>query len=290
LIQGPSGTGKELVANYLHANSPRREEAFVALNCSSLPENLIESELFGHEKGAFTSASSRKEGLVQLADGGTLFLDEIAELAMILQPKLLRFLQTGEYRRIGGNGSLRSDVRVIAATNADLRDAVAEKRFREDLLFRLNVITLQLPSLKERKDDIPLLVDHFLAGLAGIKTPKRIEPEVLDVMMKYEWPGNVRELENVIRRAALLAPEETISPDLLALPAGPAGISRRQQGISPANKLSQRALTLNELQRAYVIEVLDSVGWDVKLAAKILGMRAQTLYARMRAYHLKKPT
>ncbi len=183
LIQGASGTGKELVANLIHINSPRKEQAFLAVNCSSIPEALLESELFGHEKGAFTDARTAKQGLVEIADGGTLFLDEIGEMPLSIQPKLLRFLQTGEFRRVGGNKNLKSDVRIISATNKDLRLETAARRFREDLLYRINVVTVQLPPLRDRKDDIPLLIDHFLRSHAGTKEPeagRRQSPRTAD--------------------------------------------------------------------------------------------------------------
>ncbi|MGA3246507.1 MAG: sigma-54 dependent transcriptional regulator, partial [Bacteroidota bacterium] len=218
LIQGASGTGKELVANFIHINSPRKEQAFLAVNCSSIPESLLESELFGHEKGAFTDATSSKQGLVEIAEGGTLFLDEIAEMPLAIQPKLLRFLQTGEFRRVGGNKNLKSDVRIISATNKDLRLETAARRFREDLLYRLNVVTLELAALRDRKDDIPLLVDHFLRSHAGTKQPKRVEERALELLVKYDWPGNVRELENVLERAAVLSQDDVICLDDLALP------------------------------------------------------------------------
>jgi DNA-binding NtrC family response regulator len=281
--------GKELVANLIHANSPRKDQAFLAVNCSSIPESLLESELFGHEKGAFTDAISAKQGLVEIADGGTLFLDEVAEMPLTIQPKLLRFLQTGEFRRVGGNKNLKSDVRIVSATNRDLRQEAAERRFREDLLFRLNVITLQLPALRDRKDDIPSLVDHFLKSHAGTRQLKRVEERALEVLMKYDWPGNVRELENVIERAAVLSQDDVICLDDLALPLRSASIYESVSGVGMAGARAGSAISLTDIQKAHVEGVLKSVSWDKELAAKILGIRVHTLYTKIRSYRLKKP-
>jgi DNA-binding NtrC family response regulator len=289
LIQGASGTGKELIAYFIHANSMRKEHAFLPINCSSIPESLLESELFGHEKGAFTDATNSKQGLVEIADGGTLFLDEVAEMPLSIQPKLLRFLQTGEFRRVGGNKNLKSDVRLISATNKDLRQEAAARRFREDLLFRLNVITLQVPSLRDRKDDIPAFVDHFLKSHAGSKQPKRVEEQALEVLMKYDWPGNVRELENVIERAAILSQDDVICLDDLALPLRSGSISESASGGDATGVRAGSAISLLDLQKAHVEGVLTSVGWDKKLAAKILGIREHTLYTKIRSYRIKKP-
>lgn len=289
LIQGPSGTGKELVANFIHNNSERKEQPMLALNCSSIPEALLESELFGHERGAFTDATSTKQGLVEMANGGTLFLDEVAELPLTMQPKLLRFLQTGEHRRVGGNKNMKSDVRIISATNTDLRHETAAKRFREDLLFRLNVITLHLPALRERKDDIPLLIQHFLSARAGTKKPKRVEEKALEMLMKYEWPGNVRELENVIERASVLSQEDMIRVDDLAMPlhvTSTIGLSPRR---SDGEFCAGSAVTLNAMQKAHILGVLQSVQWNKELAAKILGIKLRTLYSKMQALKLVPP-
>ncbi|MDP2884679.1 MAG: sigma-54 dependent transcriptional regulator [Ignavibacteria bacterium] len=289
LIQGASGTGKEIIANFIHDNSMRKEHAFLPINCSSIPESLLESELFGHEKGAFTDATNSKQGLVEIADGGTLFLDEVAEMPLSIQPKLLRFLQTGEFRRVGGNKNLKSDVRIVSATSRDLRQEATERRFREDLLFRLNVITLQVPALRDRKDDIPLLVDQFLRSHAGTKQPKRVEERALEVLMKYDWPGNVRELENVIERAAVLSQDDVICLDDLALPLRSASIYESSPDGRLAGVRAGSAISLAELQKAHVEGVLVSVDWNKDLAAKILGIRANTLYSKIRSYRLKEP-
>jgi two-component system, NtrC family, response regulator HydG len=288
LIQGASGTGKELIANFLHANSPRKELPMMALNCSSIPETLLESELFGHEKGSFTDATSSKEGLVAIANGGTLFLDEIGEISMTIQPKLLRFLQTGEYRRVGGNKNMKSDVRIISATNKDLRQEVASGGFREDLLYRLNVITLNLPSLRERKEDIPILVDHFLKKRFRFKDVKRLDEKALDVLMKYDWPGNVRELENVIERAAILSRDDVIRTDDLALPIGTRSFVVPLASSEPGSPRLGSAVPMVEIEKAHIDGVLKSVGWNKNVAAKILGISLKTLYTKIQQYDLTK--
>lgn len=287
LIQGPSGTGKELVANFLHRNSGRKDKQFVALDCAAIPDTLLESELFGHEKGAFTDAVATKQGIVEIANGGTLFLDEIGEISTMVQPKLLRFLQTGEYRRVGGNKVLKADVRVVSATNKDLRAEVAESRFREDLLYRINVITLDIPSLKERKEDIPLLVDYFLRNRLHSREPKRIDPRALDVLMKYHWPGNVRELENVIERAGILCLENVIQPDDLALPLSIRAIF--SQSDSAAGKVQVgAAVSMSDIEKAHIQGVLTNVSWNKNVAAKILGISLKTLYTKIQQYNLSK--
>jgi two-component system response regulator AtoC len=289
LVQGASGTGKELIANFLHTNSARKDAPLMALNCSSIPETLIESEIFGHEKGAFTDASSAKEGLVEIAHDGTLFLDEIGEISMMIQPKLLRFLQTGEYRRVGGNKNLKSDVRIISATNKDLLQEVGAGHFREDLLYRLNVITLNLPSLRERKEDIPILVEHFLKKHFRTKGPKRMDEKALELLMKYDWPGNVRELENVIERAAILSRDEFIRMDDLALPIGNRSLVEPLLPIDPSSPRLGSAVPMIENEKAHIDGVLKSVSWNKNIAAKILGISLKTLYTKIQQYELIKP-
>ncbi len=287
LIQGASGTGKELIATFLHQNSLRKDSPFVALNCASIPENLIESELFGHEKGAFTDAVATKQGLVEIANGGTLFLDEVAEISLFMQPKLLRFLQTGEYRRVGGNKNMKADVRVIGATNKDLRHQVQSGRFREDLLYRINVITLHLPTLKERPEDIPALVEYFLRSRVRSKEVKTIDAKALDLLTKYDWPGNIRELENVIERAAILCSDNTIKVEDLALPLGSrpvtAQATREVSGVQVGS-----AVSMSELEKAHIDGVLKIMGWNKNTAAKILGISLKTLYTKIQQYNLTK--
>ncbi|RPH32416.1 sigma-54-dependent Fis family transcriptional regulator, partial [bacterium] len=210
LIEGASGTGKELIAGLVHRRSPRNNRPFVAVNCASIPDALLESEVFGHEKGAFTNAYATKQGLVEVANGGTLFLDEVGDISPAIQPKLLRFLETGEFRRVGGTNLLSVDVRVVCATNKELREEVKAGRFREDLLYRLNVVTLRVPTLCERKEDIPVLADYFLRRKTKSKNAKTLAPGALQMLMEYDWPGNVRELEHVLEGAILLSSGEVI--------------------------------------------------------------------------------
>ena len=288
LIQGASGTGKELIAAFLHQNSLRKDLPFVALNCASIPETLIESELFGHEKGAFTDAIATKQGLVEITNGGTLFLDEIAEISLIMQPKLLRFLQTGEYRRVGGNRNMRADVRVISASNKELLNEVKANRFREDLLYRLNVITLHLPTLKERPEDIPALVDYFLKERVRSRNVNNIDPKALDLLTKYEWPGNIRELENVIERAAILCQDNIIRVEDLALPLGSRPMTEQRVGGSSSGVQVGSAVSMTELEKAHIAGVLKIMNWNKNTAAKILGISLKTLYTKIQQHNLTK--
>lgn len=286
LIQGESGTGKELIANYIHNNSLRSDQPFVVLNCASMQETLLESELFGHEKGAFTDAVKEKKGLVEVADGGTLFLDEIGEISLAIQPKLLRFVQSGEYRRVGGTRTLKSNVRILSATNRDLNLEVSKGRFREDLLYRINVFTLELPPLRKRKEDIPYLVDNFLKRRFGEINGWEISEEALTALQKYDWPGNVRELENVIERAVIIADEQTVQVKDLSL-----SFFEKKSKIEN-EKTDENTITvgnpvaLKELEKAHILGVLNSVGWDKKLAAKILDINLKTLYIKIQTFGL----
>ncbi|MCX7984399.1 MAG: sigma-54 dependent transcriptional regulator [Bacteroidetes bacterium] len=289
LIQGASGTGKELIAHFVHKNSQRSDKQFVALNCASIPENLLESELFGHEKGAFTDAHQTKQGIVEIADGGTLFLDEIGEISLTLQPKLLRFLQTGEFRRVGGNKTLRSDVRVISATNKNLIDEVSLGRFREDLMYRINVITLNVPSLKDRKEDIPLLVDYFLKNRVRPRGLIMIEPKALELLMKYDWPGNVRELENVIERASILCKDNLIRVEDISLPIGLRSAIQKEAPRDVSGIQIGAAVPIREIEKAHIAAVLNSVGWNKNVAAKILEISLKTLYTKIQQYNITKP-
>ncbi|HTY11918.1 MAG TPA: sigma-54 dependent transcriptional regulator [Bacteroidota bacterium] len=280
LIEGASGTGKELFANFLFKNSPRSDKPFVALNCASIPDTLIESELFGHEKGAFTDAHAMRQGLVELANGGTLFLDEIGEISPVFQPKLLRFIQTGEFRRVGGNKVLKSDVRIISATNRHLLDDVKEGRFREDLLYRINVITLSIPPLRERREDIPLIAENIVAHKLKTRVPKKLHPETIQALIEYQWPGNVRELENILERAAILSTDEYIRPKDLALP--------RNTGTEAGQGKVGTAIPLRELEHDHIAGVLRHTSWDKNLAAKILGISLKTLYTKIQQYNITK--
>jgi DNA-binding NtrC family response regulator len=285
LIQGASGTGKELVANFIYQNSGRNDAPFVTLNCASIPDTLIESELFGHEKGAFTDARSMKQGIVEIADKGTLFLDEIGDISPIVQPKILRFIQSGEFRRVGGNTTLTADVRILSATNKHLKEEVREGRFREDLLYRLNVITIDVPPLRQRKEDIPLLVAAFISNRMKTRVKPTVSSKAMEVLMDYDWPGNIRELENVIERAAILCRNNTIEPQDLSLPHTPMPLPA---GTHSDNKLGT-ALPLKEIERLHIEGVLRSFRGNKGEAAKILGISLKTLYTKIQQYQIKLP-
>jgi transcriptional regulator with PAS, ATPase and Fis domain len=288
LVQGKSGTGKELVAKAIHYNSPRRERLLVTVNCSAIPKDLLESELFGHIKGAFTGAIANKRGLFEEANGGSLFLDEIGELSPELQVKLLRVLQEREIRRVGDTRTVSVDVRLIAATNRDLVQAVQEGIFREDLYYRLNVIPIVLPALKERAEDIPLLVEHFLMKYAKEADPpiEGISKEALRLLLEHDWPGNVRELENVIERAVILGRGPQLLPEDL-----PAHLRTHSlPGWRQAREASTLWPTLEELERNYIAAVLGETRWRRVQAAHILGIDRRTLYRKIRTYGLQPTT
>jgi len=284
LILGESGTGKELVARAIHNISNRSKRALVKVNCATLPANLIESELFGHEKGAFTGALERKIGRFELADGGTIFLDEIGELPVELQSKLLRVLQEGEFERLGNPKTMKVNVRVIAATNRHLQTAIEKKEFREDLYYRLNVFPIQCPPLRERKEDIPLLVKHFLKKHEGKMGKKitNVATKVVDALIDYDWPGNIRELENLIERAMILNPGNSLEYGEW-LPK--ANASTKNENGRPSRQ------KLEEVERDHIIETLKKVNWKVSGengAAKILGLNPTTLEARMKKLGIKR--
>jgi two-component system, NtrC family, response regulator AtoC len=286
LIEGETGTGKELMAEYIHKNSSRSEMPFVVINCASLPDQLIESELFGHEKGAFTDAKNTKQGLVEIAHGGTLFLDEIGELSLALQPKLLRFLENGEYRRIGGVTNLTSNVRVIGATNRNLLEEADNKNFRRDLLFRLNVITLTIPPLRDRKEDILVLANHFLEIKSAIRSPKKLSQEAEGVLLKYDFPGNIRELEHVIERALIFAEGDYIEPEDLNLPINNyQGSSRKSYSSYDED---ERILSIEELEKKHIAKALRVNSWDRAQTASQLGISPKTLYTKIKKYELKQ--
>jgi two-component system response regulator HydG len=305
LITGESGTGKELVAKLIHQKSPRAPKPFVPVNCSALSENLLESELFGHVKGAFTSAHADKEGLFAVADGGTIFLDEIGEMPLRTQVKLLRVLQEREITKVGGTAPQAIDVRILAATNVDLEEAVARGRFREDLYYRLNVLRVHTPSLAERGDDSVLLANHFLARKAHGR--KRFTPRALEQIRAFAWPGNVRQLENAVERAIAFSTGESIdrleldpkapSPPAMAAaaPGAAAGQAAGEAGTEPASSASAASApawagnepTLNDIERAYIFWVLTQHQWHKPTAAKILGLDISTLYRKIEKYGLK---
>jgi two-component system, NtrC family, response regulator PilR len=279
LIYGESGTGKELVARALHQLSPRRERPFFAVNVAALPETLLEPELFGHEKGAFTGAEARKIGLFEQASGSTLFLDEVGELKRDLQVKLLRTLQEREVMRVGGTERVAVDVRIVAATNQDLERAVKEGRFREDLFYRLNVIPLVLPPLRQRRTDVPLLVEHFVRKYAQAGRPTQVSAEALRLLMSYGWPGNVRQLEAVIERALLLSESPLVEPD--DLPAAVrAGIGNETMGGLDLN-VPDEGLDLEALERGLILKALAKAQGNVTRAARLLGLSRRTLQYRL---------
>jgi len=278
LITGESGTGKELVAKAIHYNSARRDAPFVPVNCAAIPEALLESELFGHMKGSFTDAKADKRGLFEEAQGGTLLLDEISELPLMLQAKLLRAVQEREIRRVGATRPTAVDVRIIAATNLALAEEVKEKRFREDLYYRLNVIELRIPPLRERREDILLLVDAFLHKLADTahKAVRGISESALLLLLDYAWPGNVRELENVIERAVTLARGEKIVPE--DLPPVVQGARGERRVIDEAE---ERTLPLHEMEKEYILRILEKTGGNKYQAAQVLGIDRKTLYRKL---------
>jgi DNA-binding NtrC family response regulator len=298
LIVGESGTGKELVARTIHDMSPRRRGPFVGINCAAIPRELIESDLFGHEKGAFTGAIARKSGCFEMAHRGTLLLDEISEMDEALQAKLLRVLQEQSFRRIGGAETIHADVRVLAATNRDPRQAISERKLREDLYYRLNVVTIPLPPLRERVEDLPLLVQTFLDELTtqGEGTPTRIPAETLAVLQRHSWPGNVRELRNAIERAVVLGagPElrpEHFPPDVLDGAAGPA----RSAGESPNGSATAESgdqfvvrlgVTVDDVQKELITRTLRHEGGNKTRAARILGLSLKTIHNKARKYGL----
>jgi len=277
LITGETGTGKGLAAKAIHTNSPRREGPFVTVNCGAIPEHLMESELFGYQKGAFTDAKKTKKGRLEMAHGGTLFLDEIGEISMRMQIDLLRVLEDRVFYRVGGTQPIEADFRVIAATNRNLEAAIKQGSFREDLFYRLNVISFAMPSLDQRKDDIPLLAEHFLYRFAQEtnKTINKISREAMDEMMLYDWPGNIRELENAIERAVVVGREREIRPEDLPIFC---------HELPPPT----RARSLAEVEKAHIQQVLTENQWNIARSAKILEIDRSTLYSKIKRYEINK--
>lgn len=286
LLQGESGTGKELIAKALHANSPRRDQPFVPVNTGAVPSDLLESTLFGHVKGAFTSAISAKKGLFEIANGGTLFLDEIGTMSMDMQAKILRVLQDRRFMHLGGVQEIQVDVRIIAATNVNLQDAVREGRFREDLFYRLNVITLELPPLRLRREDIPLLAGHFLKFYAdenGTEAPS-LTPETLRIMLDHEWPGNVRELENAMERGVVLATSNAITPDLL-----PAQLTGSTYSASLLDHKTDASLfdLMEEIERRIISDRLERCHWNQTEAAEYFKIPLSTLNQKIKRLNVE---
>lgn len=283
LITGDSGTGKELIAGAIHFNSPRKDGSFVKVNCAAITETLLESELFGHEKGAFTGAHRLKEGRFRQADGGSLFLDEVSEMSLGMQVKLLRALQEREITRVGGEEVIKVDVRVIAATNKDLIQEIESERFREDLYYRLNVVTLIVPLLRERKEDIPLLAKHFLSTFAekNRKQIKGFTPQAMDQLLKYDWPGNVRELMNAVERAVVLSRSEYLDEQDLFLVIKDA-LSAEEE--PPSRYAVPADLPLEDVEKATILKTLESTGGNKSEAARRLGITRKTLHKKLKKY------
>jgi len=280
LLTGDSGTGKELLAAHIHHNSPFASGPFVKVNCAAIPADLIESELFGHEKGAFTGASTLRRGRFELADGGTIFLDEIGDLHEAAQAKLLRVLQDGEVQRVGSEQPFRVSARVICATNRNLEQLIRERRFREDLYYRLSVVPIRVPALRERLDDLQALITYFLAEFCArnnVKS-KQIAPEVVTALSRYQWPGNVRELRNVVERMTILTPGDAIAPDAIPL-------EIRQPQAQPAGALQD---VRDSAERARISQALEQTDWNVSGAARLLGTERTSLHKRIRALGLKR--
>jgi DNA-binding NtrC family response regulator len=287
LIQGESGTGKELVAKAIHTSSSRADAPYVAINCGNIPSDLLESELFGHVRGAYTGATTSKKGLFEAADGGTLFLDEVANISMEIQAKLLRVIQEREFRRLGGLENVKVDVRIIAATNIDLQTAVRQGSFRDDLYYRLNVIVIKIPPLRERTEDIPLLSEHFIKkyGDENQRDKLVLEPAALKTLMDYDWPGNVRELENVIERAVVLAPGNSITADLfpknVTMPLFESPVRLIQENTS----LKER---VGNFEKAIILAALEKTEWNQKKAAQLLSVNATTLSEKLKRFRIKE--
>lgn len=286
LITGESGTGKELVARAIHELGPRKEHQFITAACGAIPETLLEAELFGYEKGAFTGAVSQHKGRIELADKSTLFLDEIGDITLKTQVNLLRFLQEREFRRVGGNESIKVDIRIIAATNKNLVEIIQKNEFREDLYYRLNVITIDVPPLRERKEDIPVLADHFLEKFS-LDTGKKMygfSDQAMRFLMEYEWPGNIRQLENAIEHAVVVANELEIKVDDF-----PEYLVTSKISTEVKADLSRAHQSLDELEKDYIMSTLNAHKWNIKKSADVLGINRVTLYNKIKKYGLKRP-
>jgi DNA-binding NtrC family response regulator len=287
LIRGESGVGKELIARAIHNNSQRASQLFSAVNCAAINENLLESELFGHEKGSFTGAHMEKKGLFEVADRGTLFLDEIGDLNISMQAKILRALQEREIMRVGGTRPIKVDVRVLAATNRDLETMVKDNAFRSDLYYRLNVIPINIPPLRNRRDDIPVLIEYFLAkhGRSSARPVKGLTSAARKLVLDYSWPGNVRQLESAIKRAVLLCESDHIDVEDL-----PVEIRQGVEQVSNFNfKLPPEGISFEELERSLILQAMDQSDWNITRAAKLLGLTFRTLQYRLEKFNIQKP-
>ncbi|MDR3579698.1 MAG: sigma-54 dependent transcriptional regulator [Oryzomonas sp.] len=287
LVTGENGTGKELAARSIHYYSLRRDRAFVAINCAAIPEELIESELFGHEKGAFTGAVAQKKGKFDLADGGTLFLDEIGDMSLRTQAKVLRIIQERCFERVGGTKLVTVDVRIIAATNKKLDEEISQGRFREDLYYRLNVVPFRVPALRERREDIPLLVQHFVAQFYRRegREPKTFHPEALGLLAGYDWPGNVRELKNIVERILIMTPGRTITaadvPELRGAPAVADFFEQRPDGISIVGTLREAR---EGFEREFIIQKLEENDWNISRTAEVIELERSNLHRKIKSY------
>lgn len=282
VILGESGSGKELVAHILHENSPRAKKPFIEMNCAAIPQELIESELFGHEKGSFTGAFERKQGKFELADEGTLFLDEVGDMSLSTQSKVLRIIETQEFQRVGGSKNIKVDVRIIAATNKDLREEVKKGNFREDLLFRLDVIPIIVPPLRERKEDIPELVDYFLEYFAAEygQKPKKITPDGLSMLQAYDWPGNIRELKNVIERFVIMNPSNIITAKNILI-----GESTRSDYFA-FNTLKEAR---DAFEKDFIAKKLEENNWNISKTSETLDIERSNLHRKIKVYEIKTP-
>ena len=281
LIMGESGSGKELVARLLHENSKSAGKLFIEVNCAAIPQELIESELFGHEKGSFTGAFESKKGKFELADEGTLFLDEVGDMSLSAQAKVLRVIETQEFQRVGGSKNIKVDVRIISATNKDLKEEVKKGTFREDLLYRLNVIPILVPPLRERKEDIPLLVNYFLDSFAGEygKKSKKISPEALKMIEAYDWPGNIRELRNVIERLVIMTPSDTITAKNLLI------VEQSSQDYLSYKTMKEAR---DAFEKDFITKRLEENNWNISKTAEILQMERSNLHKKIKAYNIKE--
>ena len=289
LITGENGTGKEHVARLIHMLGKRSDKPFVEINCSAVPTELIESELFGSEKGAYTGAVKRKIGKFELADTGVLFLDEIGDMGLMMQAKLLRVLETGEFSRLGGNDIIKSDFRLISATNKDLQLEIESNRFRSDLFYRINVIPIEVPPLRKRKDDIPLLVNHFIQETVSINglQDKQVTEELMNIFINYEWPGNVRQLKNIVERMVVLSEDNVLdvkdAPNILL-----SGVSEMEQHVVDTNYSPSLKEARDEFEKTFILKALQSTNWNVTQTARILDMERTYLYRKIKAYDLEK--
>jgi len=289
LITGENGTGKEHVARLIHILGKRSDKPFVEINCSAVPTELIESELFGSEKGAYTGSVKRKIGKFELADTGVLFLDEIGDMGLMMQAKLLRVLETGEFSRLGGNDIIKSDFRLISATNKDLQLEIESNRFRSDLFYRINVIPIEVPPLRKRKDDIPLLVNHFIQETVSINglQDKQVTEELMNIFINYEWPGNVRQLKNIVERMVVLSEDNVLdvkdAPNILL-----SGVSEMEQHVVDTSYSPSLKEARDEFEKTFILKALQSTNWNVTQTARILDMERTYLYRKIKAYDLEK--